>query len=280
MLTLQAKEKEIENLTPDKEFVRGTVGAICQVNFDEFWQEYGKWVVFKRNGCEPIKIMVNSLTNEIEIPHTILAESGEFQVGVFGVTETETLPTLYSDYIKIRYGTDTNSTTPPKYTPSEIDQLRLSKQDKLTAGVGITISENNVISANGGTIKFRTVVELPEVGEENVIYLLPNADSQEQNSYDEYIYTNGAWEKIGSASVEVDLTDYVKKTDIANATTVGVVKVKDFYGLTVSSDGAILGMVYATDKYATRADNILISKGTLENILAPLLARIEALENK
>lgn len=150
MLTLQAKEKEIENLTPDKEFVRGTVGAICQVNFDEFWQDYEKWVVFKRNGCEPIKIMVNSLTNEIEIPHTILAESGEFQVGVFGVTETETLPTLYSDYIKIRYGTDTNGTTPPKYTPNEIDQLRLSKQDKLTAGDNIIIDENNVISVKGG----------------------------------------------------------------------------------------------------------------------------------
>lgn len=150
MLTLQAKEKEIENLTPDKEFVRGTVGAICQVNFDEFWQDYEKWVVFKRNGYEPIKVVVNSLTNEIEIPHTILAESGEFQVGVFGVTETETLPTLYSDFIKIRYGTDTNGTTPPKYAPSEIDQLRLSKQDKLTAGENITIDENNVISATGG----------------------------------------------------------------------------------------------------------------------------------
>ena len=150
MLTLQAKEKEIENLTPDKEFVRGTVGAICQVNYDEFWQDYEKWVVFKRNGYEPIKVVVNSLTNEIEIPHTILAESGEFQVGVFGVTETETLPTLYSDFIKIRYGTDTNGTTPPKYTPSEIDQLRMSKQDKLTAGDGITIDENNVISVTGG----------------------------------------------------------------------------------------------------------------------------------
>ena len=150
MLTLQAKQKEIENLTPDKEFVRGTVGAICQVDFDEFWQDYEKWVVFKRNGYEPIKIMVGSLTNEVEIPYTIVAESGEFQVGVFGVTATETLPTLYSDYIKIRYGTDTNGTTPPKYTPSEIDQLRLSKQDKLTAGENITIDENNVISALGG----------------------------------------------------------------------------------------------------------------------------------
>ena len=176
MLTLQAKEKEIENLTPDEEFVRGTVGAICQVNFDDFWQYYEKYVVFKRVGYEPINIMVDSLENEIEIPYTILAESGEFQVGVFGVTATETLPTLYSDYIKIRYGTDTNGTTPPKYEPNEIDQLRLSKQDKLTAGDNITIDENNVISAtggggSGGTTDYELLENKPQI---NSVELLGN----------------------------------------------------------------------------------------------------------
>lgn len=177
MLTLQIKEKEIENLTSDEEFIRGTVGAKCQINFDEFWQDYEKWVVFKRNGYEPIKVMVNSLTNEIEIPHTILAESGEFQVGVFGTTETKTLPTLYSDYIKIRYGTDTNATTPPKYTPNEIDQLRNSKQDKLTAGDGINI-EGNVISAtsSGGTTDYEQLENLPKI---NGVELLGDKSTSE-----------------------------------------------------------------------------------------------------
>ena len=147
MLILQVKEKHIENLTPEEEFIRGTVGAKCQINFDEFWQGYEKYIVFKRAGYEPINIMVDSLENEIEIPYTILAEIGEFKIGVFGITETETLPTLYSKDIKILYGTDTHGTTPPTYIPSEIDQLRLSKQDKLTAGSGIKI-ENNVISSD------------------------------------------------------------------------------------------------------------------------------------
>ena len=133
MLTLQIKEKEIENLTPEEEFVRGTVGAKCQINFDEFWQSYNKYIVFKRVGYEPINFMVDTLENEIEIPYTILAESGEFKIGVFGITETETLPTLYSKDIKILYGTDTHGTTPPTYIPSEIDQLRLSKQDKFAS---------------------------------------------------------------------------------------------------------------------------------------------------
>ena len=176
MLTLQIKEKEIENLTPEEEFVRGTVGAKCQINFDEFWQSYNKYIVFKRVGYEPINFMVDTLENEIEIPYTILAESGEFKIGVFGTTETETLPTLYSKDIKILYGTDTHGTTPPKYEPNEIDQLRLSKQDKLTAGDNITIDENNVISAtggggSGGTTDYELLENKPQI---NDIELLGN----------------------------------------------------------------------------------------------------------
>ena len=52
MLTLQVKEKHIENLTPEEEFIRGTVGAECQIDLDEFWQGYENTVVFKReNDC-------------------------------------------------------------------------------------------------------------------------------------------------------------------------------------------------------------------------------------
>ena len=158
MLTLQIKEKEIENLTPEEEFVRGTVGAKCQINFDEFWQSYNKYIVFKRVGYEPINFMVDTLENEIEIPYTILAESGEFKIGVFGITETETLPTLYSKDIKILYGTDTHGTTPPTYIPSEIDQLRLSKQDKLVSGENIkTVNGESVLGS--GNIKIQVEVD-------------------------------------------------------------------------------------------------------------------------
>lgn len=151
MLTLQVKEKQIENLTPEEEFIRGTVGAECQIDLDEFWQGYENTVVFKReNDCTVYNVVIDSLSNRVEIPYTILAESGSFKVGLFGVKPDEVLPTLWSDYIKIRYGTDTHGTIPPKYEPNEIDQLRLSKQDKLTAGDNITIDENNVISATGG----------------------------------------------------------------------------------------------------------------------------------
>ena len=179
MLTLRVQEKHIENLTPEEEFIRGTVGAECQIDLDEFWQGYENTVVFKReNDCTVYNVAIDSLSNRVEIPYTILAESGSFKVGLFGVKPDEVLPTLWSDYIKVRYGTDTHGTTPPKYEPNEIDQLRLSKQDKLTAGDGITIDENNVISATGGggTTDYALLENKPQI---NGVELLGNKSLSE-----------------------------------------------------------------------------------------------------
>lgn len=49
------------------------------------------------------------------------------------------------------------------------------------------------------------------------VYMIPNTKSSEYNIYDEYMYINESWEKIGSSAV--DLTDYLKKDgDSANNT--------------------------------------------------------------
>lgn len=64
-------------------------------------------------------------------------------------------------------------------------------------------------------IDFRIVQVLPTTDiSESTIYLVPSLDSETQNLYDEYIYVNNAWEKIGSKSI--DLSDYYNKTEIDN----------------------------------------------------------------
>lgn len=65
-----------------------------------------------------------------------------------------------------------------------------------------------------GVVKFVVVTELPQEDTENAIYLLPNEDSPEGNMFDEYIFVDGKWEKIGSASVAVNLDEYVKISDM------------------------------------------------------------------
>lgn len=85
------------------------------------------------------------------------------------------------------------------------------KQDALTAGANITIT-NNVISASTG-VKFEVVDALPETGSENVIYLVPNSGTA-PNIYDEYIWisSNSSFEKIGTTAI--DLSNYVQFDDI------------------------------------------------------------------
>lgn len=150
MLGLLIKKQTIE-ITNDEWFIRETVGAKCSIELDICWNSYTKTVVFKHSSSqiESKKIIINSLKEEVEIPWEILQTSGAFKIGFFATSDTEVLPTLWSGLIEIKSGTNTNGTAPTDYTPSEIEQLKLQKQNKLTAGTNIVI-ENDVISAIGG----------------------------------------------------------------------------------------------------------------------------------
>ena len=68
------------------------------------------------------------------------------------------------------------------------------------------------------------VNELPSTGEPNKIYLVPKADAEFQDLFDEYIWANDSWEWITTKQVEVDLTDYVKNTDYATENKAGIIK--------------------------------------------------------
>lgn len=68
-----------------------------------------------------------------------------------------------------------------------------------------------------GSIKFLIVTELPEEDiDESAIYLVPAESPTEENHFIEYFYANGKWETILGAGINIDLDDYVKKTDAAN----------------------------------------------------------------
>ena len=70
------------------------------------------------------------------------------------------------------------------------------------------------------TLSFQVVATLPtEDIKTNVIYLVPSTTSSEQNVYDEYIYINNAWEKIGSTAI--DLSNYLAKDNTAVYTPTG-----------------------------------------------------------
>jgi hypothetical protein len=108
---------------------------------------------------------------------------------------------------------------------------------------------------DAGAIKFIVVAELPAEGEDGAIYLLPSADGADQNAYDEFIFNAGEWEKIGSASVAVDLTDYVKNTDYAGNGNYGVITTHGNYGVDTNANGLLVIMQALEGDIANKTSN-------------------------
>lgn len=120
-------------------------------------------------------------------------------------------------------GTNTLNIDTINKTLTSINNTLQNKQDKLTAGDGITISSDGVISVtNTSTLGFQykivTVLPSPPRKDyENIIYLVPNPGGVNDNIFTEYICINKdstyIWEQIGSLTTDVNLDDYVTKTE-------------------------------------------------------------------
>lgn len=119
-------------------------------------------------------------------------------------------------------GTNTVDIDTIKKTITSINQTLEKKQDKLTAGDGITISPDGVISiTNTSTLGFsyKIVNVLPNADStcENIIYLVPNVKGTVGNVLDEYIciLRDGSyvWEQIGAVTTDINIDDYVTKVE-------------------------------------------------------------------
>ena len=115
-------------------------------------------------------------------------------------------------------GTNAADIAKLKTTVQEINTALEGKQDKLTAGVGITISSDGVISTTNSIELYKIVTQLPTASKDclNSIYLVPATSGTAGNIFVEYIcvYENTQakyiWEKIGEIqTADVDLSGYV-----------------------------------------------------------------------
>ena len=88
------------------------------------------------------------------------------------------------------------------------------------------------------SLKLEVVSSLPTSNiSTNTIYLKPLTDTDSNNTYEEYIYINNKWEIIGTT--KVDLSDYVKLTDITNGNIIVKKAEQD-------SNGNVIKDTYAT----------------------------------
>ena len=127
-------------------------------------------------------------------------------------------------------GSNTLSIDTINRTLASINNILQNKQDKLTAGDGITISSDGVISiTNTSTLGFQyKIVKMlpspPGKDYENIIYLVPNTQGVNGNIFIEYICinkdSNYIWEQIGSLTTDVNLDNYVTKTEFTNLSSI------------------------------------------------------------
>lgn len=70
----------------------------------------------------------------------------------------------------------------------------------------------------------------------------------------------------------------VTNTDYASTDTAGVVKVSSSLGSAVSTSGVLQGYTRTLTAYTSGSQALLISKGTLENVIAALITKMFAAE--
>lgn len=104
-----------------------------------------------------------------------------------------------------------------------VEIATLGNDGKLTASqlpALKTINNESVVGSGNITIDlslYKLVTTLPTQNiDSNKIYLVKSAESENQDTYSEYIYLteSSTWEKLGTYKSDVDLSPYVKFTDI------------------------------------------------------------------
>ena len=114
-------------------------------------------------------------------------------------------------------GTNSGNIEKLNQTVTQINQTLEAKQDKLTPGVGITITPEGVISVTNSVELYKIVQSLPQASKQyqNVIYLVPSTHGTSGNIFTEYLcvfestQSRYIWEQIGEVSTDIDLSDYV-----------------------------------------------------------------------
>ena len=132
---------------------------------------------------------------------------------------------------------------------------------------------NNINSQINSLIGFTAtiVTSLPATGEVGVMYLKLNTSaSVEGNVYDEYIWVNNKFEKIGSTETTVDLSGYVTQTEmntqLANKANVNHSHLSDSIALDQGSDDGMWVYEYGVNRQSGVNGFVYDHDKKLENI--------------
>lgn len=101
------------------------------------------------------------------------------------------------------------TTIPNAIKAAIVDNLDTEDSNKALSATQGKILKTMI--SNLANLRIEVVSELPETGETNVIYLVKKSGTN-PDTYDEYVYVEGNWEKIGNT--EIDLSNYYTKDQV------------------------------------------------------------------
>lgn len=137
----------------------------------------------------------------------------------------------------------------------------------------IDVKVNNINSQINSLIGFTATIvnSLPSIGEVGVMYLKLNTSaSVEGNIYDEYIWVNNKFEKIGSTETTVDLSGYVTQTEmntqLANKANINHSHTSDSIDLEKGSDDDMWMYEYGINRQSSVNGFVYDHEKKLENI--------------
>ena len=128
------------------------------------------------------------------------------------------------------------------------------KRSEMGAANGVpTLDSNGKIPVdqlgNLDTVVAMVVTQLPTTDiKTNKIYLVKDSTT-ESDLYQEYLYVDGKWEKIGTHKQEVDLTDYVRKEDAVTEVAAGHSNGKSQISYFVNGQENVIDLMKATTEF-------------------------------
>lgn len=134
-----------------------------------------------------------------------------------------------------------------------------------------------------GTYQDLQNYDTQHLGNNDIIKVLQDSTHNDAMTYYRWLKDTSTWQYIGQEGPyytkseidttlqgyveDSDLTDYVKNTDYATSSKSGVLKIDTGLGTGVSQYGVLVGVGKTYAQYNSAYSDLIISKGTLENVL-------------
>ena len=234
---IKVNKNKIES--PDIKLVQNDYNSTKFLFQFDFEEDYAKVFQMKYpSGTSWIKEIINNELVLVDEKNTenvpVLIENGLYKFDIAIYDGNSKLTTTDESYFNVRSEIQGENVELDDRVPildnlinetrkavNEADNLDIDIEDSvvtITKKDG-TVKSENVKGDKGdkgepGAIKMRILDELPATGSDDTLYFIKIQNPTDNNLYEEYVWIDNKWEFLGNKNIDIDLTDYQKKSEL------------------------------------------------------------------